>query len=199
MRNRLPSSASRCACLSFLLVIFVLMSTGCQRSDESRVRIELHDLPGDKLAVSAMPIQPAPVCPSTGVAPLQVGASGTGHHKVTLTWNASVRTNNPESDAYGYCLYRTPAEGRSQIKTKPDCPKCEQVNRIPVLSTGCVDDLVTDNAHYIYVVAAINASGSKLSVSSNEVPVYIPKTQSAKPSPPSSLPLCRAVPAPQAH
>jgi hypothetical protein len=181
-------------CLSVPAFILLQAITGCKHNDMSRIRIELHDLPSDKQAVSAKPVQRAPMCPPAGLAPLQLAAPGTGHHKVTLTWNASAHTNNPESDAYGYCLYRSQAEGRSQIKTKPDCPKCEQVNRVPVLSTGCVDDLVMDNAHYYYVVAAINASGSELSVSSNEAPVYIPKTQSVKPLQPSSLPLCRATP-----
>lgn len=195
-------SQFRLQCRLFLttsvIVLLVAGDLGCQGSGVSRTRIELKDLPQDKATVPAKAMQPPPVCPSTGVVPLQLGAPKTGHHRVTLTWKASAHSNNSESDAYGYCLYRSEAGGRSQIKKKADCPKCEQVNRVPIPSTGCIDDVVADGAQYYYVVAAINSTGT-LSSPSNEIPVLIPSAHSVKPPQPSQLPLCRTGLQPSAH
>jgi hypothetical protein len=199
MSHPLPSQARRHFCLIVSVIVLLFAGNlGCQHSNVSRIRIKLEDLPQDKATVPAKPVQPPPVCPSTGVVPLQLGAPRTGHHRVTLTWKASAHSNNSESDAYGYCLYRSQPEGRSQIKKKADCPKCEQVNRVPVPSTGCIDDVVADGAQYYYVVAAVNSKGT-LSSPSNEIPVSIPSARSVKPAPPSQLPLCRVGLQPQAH
>jgi hypothetical protein len=172
---------------------------GCQNGKVSRKRIELKDQPGDKPVVAqTKPALVAPICPSAGVPSLQVGAPGSGHHKVTLTWNASAHSSNSDSDAYGYCLYRTQGKGLTQIKQTANCNLCEQVNQVPVLSTGCIDDLVADDTKYDYVVAAVN-SKSVLSAPSNEILVSIPSAQSVKASRPSTLPLCRAGSKPQAR
>lgn len=193
----------RTACWSrvpvFLLVLLPAIVLGCQHDDGSRLRIQLHDLPSDKAAVSSEPTQPPLVCPPAGVAPLQTGAPGTGDHKVTLTWNASAGSNDPGSAAVGYCLYRSAK--KNAAKKNPTCKDCEQVNRVPIPPVGpregCIDDLVADGAQYYYVVAAINAKGS-LSSASNEIPVRIPSAHSVKPSP-SQLPLCRVGVQPQMH
>lgn len=177
------------SCLSvFVLILLQAVAIGCH-SDVSRVRIELHDLPGDKKAVSAKPVQLPLVCPPAGMTPLQMGAPGTGHHKVTLTWNASAPSKDSDDAAVGYCLYRSKV--RQAAKKNPGCNDCEQVNRVPIPSTGCIDDLVEDSRQYYYVVAAINSKGI-LSSASNEIPVTIPPRHSVKPFPPSQLPLCRA-------
>jgi hypothetical protein len=180
----------------FVLILLQAMALGCQHHDVSRVRIELHDLPSDKTAVPKKPVQPPPVCPPAGITPLQPGAPETGHHKVTLTWNASAPSKDSDSAAVGYCLYRSKI--RRAAKKDPICKDCEQVNRVPIPSTGCVDDLVADRTQYYYVVAAINSKAT-LSSASNEIPVLIPSAQSVKPSKPSPLPLCRAGVQPQAH
>ncbi len=130
-----------------------------------------------------------PPCPPAGLQPLQSSAQ-TGHHKVILTWNASVPGPGPDGKAVGYCLYRS--QKQNAAKQNPTCSDCEQVNPTPVVVTGCVDDLVLDNATYYYVVTAIN-SNKRISSSSNETPAPIPPgTQSVKPAPATSYPLCRA-------
>jgi hypothetical protein len=196
MKGRWQSRACSWTRLSvFVLLLIAAIALGCQK-DNSRVRIQLHDLPSDKAAVVAKPVQRPPVCPPAGIAALQPGAPGTGDHKVTLTWNASTPSNNLDGAAVGYCLYRS--KKKNVAKKNPICQDCEQVNRVPIPSTGCIDDLVADSAHYYYVVAAINSKGS-LSSASNEIPVAIPQRQSVKPPKPSQLPLCRARVQVQAH
>jgi hypothetical protein len=196
MEDRSQSRASCWTCSSvFVLILLQAIALGCQHNDTSRVRIELHDLPSDKTAVATRPVQPPPVCPPAGVTPLQPGAPGTGHHRVTLTWNASAPSKDPDSIAVGYCLYRSKIWHAAE--KNPICKDCEQVNRVPIPSTGCIDDLVADTTHYYYVVAAISAKAT-LSAASNEIRVRIPPRSSVKP-PPSQLPLCRAGLEPQAH
>ncbi len=129
-----------------------------------------------------------PPCPPAGLQMLQP-SSQTGHHKVILTWNASVPAPGPDGMAVGYCLYRS--QKRNAAKQNPTCSDCEQVNPTPVVGTGCVDDLVLDNATYYYVVTAINAS-KRISVSSNETMAPIPPKATAGSAPSSSDPLCRA-------
>jgi hypothetical protein len=189
MRGRSQSRARCWSCLSVSALLLVeAIAVGCQK-DDSRVRIQLHDLPSDKAAVATKPVEPPPICPPAGIAPLQPGAAGTGDHKVTLTWNASAQSNNLDSAAVGYCLYRS--QKKNLAKKNAICKDCEQVNRVPIPSTGCIDDLVADSAQYYYVVTAINAKGS-LSSASNEIPVRIPSAQSVKATRLSQLPLCRA-------
>lgn len=187
--------------LAALLVVEVANS-GCQRNNVSRVRIKLEDPVNDRPAVARAAGPALPLCPKTMVPQLQLGSAGTGDHKVTLTWNASARSGNPAKDAYGYCLYRiqtTPKDKNSAlIKQTANCAACEQINQIPVTSTGCVDDVVLDGAQYYYAVAAVNAGGVP-SAPSNVVPVQIPLGRSAKPSAPSTLPLCRAGLQPQSR
>lgn len=145
-------------------------------------------------AIQAVRVSPAasspvlPPCPPGGVQPLQ-SSSQTGHHKVILTWNASVPAPGPDGKAVGYCLYRSQTQGAA--KQNPICDVCEQINPTPVVGTGCVDNLVLDNTTYYYVVTAINAN-KRISDSSNETPAPIPPgTQSAKPAPASPYPFCR--------
>ena len=130
-----------------------------------------------------------PPCPTAGAPTLQPSPA-TGHHKVTLSWNASSPSTDPEKKAVGYCLYRSTTQNAA--KQKPTCPDCEQINNIPIVGTGCVDDLVKDGASYYYVVTAINAGG-RTSPASNETPAQIPTTKEANGLVTvSSYPLCRA-------
>lgn len=170
-------------------VMALLTNLACQHSTTSRIRIELHDLPSDKLAVSTRPVPLPPACPPAGIAPLQSGSPGTGHHKVTLTWNPSASSADPNSAATGYCLYRSKV--KHAAKKDPLCKDCEQINSVPVPMTGCIDDVVTDSTLYYYVATAIN-SKSVLSAPSNEILVSIPSARTVKLSQASTLPLCRA-------
>lgn len=114
----------------------------------------------------------------------------TGHHQVTLRWNASIPSANPDSTAVGYCLYRS--KKRKAAKQNPTCSDCEQINSIPIAGTGCVDDLVEDGAAYYYVATAINAN-ERISSSSNETTARIPLNKPASSSGPvGSYPRCRA-------
>lgn len=129
-----------------------------------------------------------PPCPPAGVQPLQP-SSHTGHHKVILSWNASAPSPDPERNPVGYCLYRS--NKQHAAKQNPTCGDCEQINPTPVVSTGCVDDLVSDSTTYYYVVTAIGKNG-KISSASNETLAPIPAAkQRANPVRASSLPLCR--------
>jgi hypothetical protein len=199
MEHHSQSRAFCWTCLSvFVLILLQAIALGCQHNDVSRVRIELHDLPSEKQAVSTKPVQLPPVCPPAGITPLQPGAPGTGHHKVTLTWNASAPRTSSGSAVAGYCLYRSRIRYRKELKQDPRCKHCEQINKVPVATTGCIDDFVVDKANYYYVVTAIDAN-SNLSAPSNDVFVPIPSARRLKPSQPDTLPLCRAGLQPQAH
>jgi hypothetical protein len=190
MKHRSQSRARCRLCLiASAIVLLYAGNLGCQSSKPSRIRIELKDLPTDKPAVATKPVQPEPLCPPAGLGPLQFGAPGTGDHRVTLTWNASAPSADSDTAAFGYCLYRSKI--KHVAKKDPICKDCEQVNRIPIKSTGCVDDLVADSTQYYYVVTAINLKGT-LSAASNEIATLIPSRHSVKPAQPSPLPLCRA-------
>ena len=131
-----------------------------------------------------------PPCPQAGV-PILQPSTQTGHHKVTLSWNASSPSSDPEKKAVGYCLYRS--DKQNAAKQNSTCSDCEQINSIPIAGTGCVDDLVKDGATYYYVVTAINAGG-RTSPSSNETPAQVPSTKEAGGSVTvASYPLCRAM------
>jgi hypothetical protein len=136
-----------------------------------------------------------PDCPPGGLLPLQPSPQTTGHHKVTLTWNANAPTPDPASKAVGYCLYRSKTQNAAKLN--PICANCERINSMPIAGTGCVDNLVEDGAAYYYVVTAINAAG-KISSSSNETPAPIPTSKAVvNSSSASSYPSCRGTTAPQ--
>jgi hypothetical protein len=112
-------------------------------------------------------------CPSAGLPTMQASQAGGGHHKVFLTWIGSARSDDPNQNPVGYCLYRS--KKQKAAKEKTTCEQCEQVNSIPVpvTCTSCIDGLVEDNVTYYYVVTAINENGI-LSSASNEAPAEIP-------------------------
>ena len=135
-----------------------------------------------------------PACPPAGLPALQPSPT-TGHHKVTLTWHASAPAANSGSAAVGYCLYRSKTQNAAKLN--PRCGNCEPINSVPIVGTGCVDDLVEDSAAYYYVVTAINAKG-EISSSSNETPAQVPPNKGkANSVPVGSYPLCRATTASQ--
>lgn len=123
-------------------------------------------------------------CPPAGS---HASATLKGHHRVTLTWNASRGKN-----VVGYCLYRSTQ--KKVAKNKPNtefaCAGCEQVNAIPIVPTGCVDDLVRDNSSYFYVATALDHD-KWLSGASNEVRADIPGESSSSTSQASPYGRCR--------
>jgi hypothetical protein len=175
-----------------MLTIILAAGPACH-DDVSRTHIKLEDTPADKQEARSRPA-PAPppsplICPAGGIAPLQASAVGVGNHKVFLKWNPSVASANPNSNAAGYCLYRS--ETRKAPSKNPTCAVCEQINLIPFNGTSCVDEVVKDGAAYHYVAVAVSQS-RQLSQSSNEVAVVIPPgKQRAGAMPAGSYPPCR--------
>jgi hypothetical protein len=99
----------------------------------------------------------------------------TGNHKVILSWNASVPSLQSGGSAVGYCLYRSTKKHVADKKKKSEfrCNGCEQINIVPVTSTGCIDNWVHDATTYYYVATAINED-EKLSSASNEMMANVP-------------------------
>jgi len=175
-------------CTLVLMVVygFLLITTGGRVSPGGSLRSREASKVEQILMVAPPKLPP---CPTAGASTLQPSPA-TGHHKVTLSWNASSPSTDPEKKAVGYCLYRSTTQ--SAAKQKPTCPDCEQINNIPIVGTGCVDDLVKDGANYYYVVTAIN-TGGRISPASNETPAQIPTTKEANGLVAvGSYPLCRA-------
>ena len=174
--------------IAMAVACLLAAASGCSRDSSTRVKIRLTDPHGGRATSSAVPKAEILRCPSAGISTLQA-SSTTGHHRVILSWNASAPTIRSEDRAVGYCLYRSTM--KSAAKQNATCSKCEQINSVPISSTGCIDDLVTDGAAYYYVVTAIGAQG-KTSTSSNEVPVFIPDAnRKANSTSVSSFPSCR--------
>ena len=139
------------------------------------------------LAAAAEPTLPS--CPPAGLPTVQAAPQNTGHHSVTLSWNASAPSSNSEGKAVGYCLYRS--KKQHAAKQNSTCSDCEQINSQPIIETRCLDNLVEDGTTYYYVVTSTNAKG-KISSSSNEIPVQVPlNTDPLKSDSPGSYPLCR--------
>lgn len=130
-----------------------------------------------------------PSCPPAGLLPLQ-SLPDTGHHKVTLSWNASAASPKHSGDAVGYCLYRSKKEYAA--KKNPTCSVCEQINSVPISSLSCIDNQVEDSTTYYYVVTAINPA-SRISSSSNEVTASVPPRDKpgSQRSASQAPPLCR--------
>jgi len=181
------------------LVFIILASAACSHNSESRTHLEWKVLP-DPIPAKEPEHKPRlPDCPEGDSEKLKRGSPQTGHHRVTLTWNASAAPSNDKNADIGYCLYRSknhpvrkPKTRKSSDKNEqPPCEKCEQVNVRPILQTGCVDNLVKDGTTYYYVAIAINNAKSR-SVFSNQAPAPIPGSRTpAKSTPASSYPMCR--------
>jgi hypothetical protein len=175
-------------CTLVLLVVYGFRLIATEGRVSRSANLMSREAPkADEIPLAA-PEPKLPPCPAAG-APTQQPSPQTGHHKVTLSWNASSPSSDPERKVVGYCLYRSTTQNAA--KQEPTCPNCEQINKIPITGTGCVDDLVKDGAQYYYVVTAINAGGS-ISSSSNETPAQIPSTKAAGSVTVASYPLCRA-------
>jgi hypothetical protein len=162
---------------------------GCSRPSGSRGSMESFEPRKAQAPVPAMAEPVLPNCPPAGSPMLQASAPMTGHHRVILSWNASAPSARPEDNAAGYCLYRS--KKKDAAKKNATCSDCEQINSVPIIGTGCVDDLVQDRTLYFYVATAISAKGVASS-SSNEIPVSIPDHKlSAGSTPVKPYPLCR--------
>lgn len=182
--------------LGALVSLVILQTTGAvgQVSLSLRANTQSAETPKKNGTIQATAHPSLPRCPEAGVRTLQP-SQVTGHHKVTLSWNASTSSANPESKAVGYCLYRSQTQNAAkQSFTKPNgrCTVCEQINPVAIAATGCVDDLVEDGTTYYYVVTAINANRIISSSSSEARAQILPETERAKPASVNSYPLCRA-------
>ena len=174
------------------LVVFVtacaVALNSCKRDSESDREAPAHTT---QKVVEEKPNAPTlPPCPEALYAKLKAKAPANGHHRVFLTWNASLSASGSDTKALGYCLYRTQMPGKAK-----DCPtkypQCEQVNVVPVRGTRCVDEFVKDNTNYYYVAIAIASSGP--STTSEEAIAEVPAAGERNPPPPDadSYPACR--------
>jgi len=131
-------------------------------------------------------------CPPGTTKALKLAPQTSRHHKVTLSWTASVPATNPEYNAVGYCLYRSRIA--DVAKQSPACPDCEQISVQPIVGTSCLDDSAEDNIDYFYVAIAIDAKG-RTSVTSNLAPASIPSADqistASKVVPAQPPPQCR--------
>jgi len=182
----------------FLLLVAGIFGSACSRGQTGSVAtasLQSATTHGAAASFPARTLPPQPTCPPAGILPLQLSTPGTGHHRVTLTWNAS-SLGKAGGKAVGYCLYRSKTEHAA--KKNPKCKRCESVNQVPVTSLSCVDDVVQDGATYYYVVTGIS-SASRISSSSNEIPAPIPTGDQIRPasSVSSTAPLCREASAAQ--
>lgn len=178
MRVRLPESIRRFPVLIIACVLYAV--TGCSQTPGSKTSQQTIPASGEKAKIA---IESALPCPPAGS---HRAPSVRGHHKVTLTWKAS-RGNN----VVGYCLYRSPNEGvaKNKSNTPFSCAGCEQINSVPVVATGCVDDHVPDGSTYFYVATAFDGHQG-LSPASNEVRADIREPFSSLPQA-SRYDLCR--------
>jgi len=174
-----------------LIVVGVFQTTGAvgQVGPGSSANTRSAKTPKGKGTLPAAAEPKLPPCPPADLPTLQPSPEKTGHHKVTLSWNASAPSANSESNAVGYCLYRRKKQDAAKQSDK--CSDCEQINSTPVAGTACVDDLVEDGATYSYVVIAVSAKG-RPSSPSNEASAQIPPTKESTSSVPmGSYPRCR--------
>ena len=185
MQGGLHGSGWPLAILTIACLLYTV--TGHSQTPGSKPEQQMMPTSGETARIVTKPVLQ---CPPAGSHP---AASIKGHHKVTLTWNAS-----PGGNIEGYCLYRGPKKHVAKNK-KPEtpftCAGCEQINVIPVVPTGCVDDLVKDGATYYYVATALD-DHQVLSPASNEVRAEIRGPASSH-SHASLYGLCRGPEAPQ--
>jgi hypothetical protein len=148
-----------------------------QQALKRRDALEQAQLVADRSPAAGMD----PTCPPLNASMVPSTPPANGGHHVTLTWKASAPADSKHSAAFGYCIYRGAAGD----------PNPGLINKVPILGTSCIDDLVANGGRYSYVVRAISAGGAT-SVTSNPAPVAIPPTGSSKsPISAASPPLCR--------
>lgn len=180
----------------FLLACGILELNSCKQYSDSSRESAAHI--NQKIIEEKRNPSTLPGCPDAPYAKLNAKDPATGHHRVFLTWNASLLSSGSDPNALGYCLYRTQTAGKAK-----DCPtkypKCEQVNTVPVRGTRCVDELVKDNTTYYYVAIGIN-SAKAISTTSEEAIAEVPAARKLNPPPPGadSYPACR-VPVASSH
>lgn len=182
--------------LAALIIVGILQTVAAFRrvSRGSSENLQETEAPKGNATPPASARATLPLCPAAGLSSRQ-SSQKTGHHSVTVTWNASAPTVNPEGKTVGYCLYRS--KKKDIAKKDPKCKFCEQVNARAINVTACVDDLVENGEKYYYIARAVNAKGEP-SIFSNEAPAKIPVDRgSGRPAAADSYPLCRATPGPE--
>jgi hypothetical protein len=159
----------------------VLLLDSCSRSSESRIRVELHDLPEAIPTATALRKPDPPSCPPGDPANNDALSIPAGEHKVTLSWKASTSSGSDGKDIH-YCLYRTKG-GRVQAnagtKTKSPCVNCQRVTLEAVTDTIYKDDHVENDSHYCYVAIAIQTGNGNPSSFSNQADAVIPPRKEA--------------------
>ena len=159
------------------IVVLSSFLVGCSHNSESRIRIQLQDVPDAAKTVDASPSPPTFVCPAGDLSDVDAPNSPSGGHTVKLSWNASTSANGPDGANIQYCLYRTTG-GAVQKNTVPGkvgpCVNCQRLSKDPIPITKTSDTHVENDVHYCYIAVAVNIQTHKMSVFSNQADAVIP-------------------------
>jgi hypothetical protein len=166
---------------SGVCVLFLL--AGCSKSRESRIHVQLHDIPEANTQRTT-----ALSCPPGDPPGNDASSHQGGGHSVRLSWNSSTSSNNSKGEQISYCLYRTSggpvrASG-NRTSTSSPCINCQRVTTNSITRTEYKDTNVENGAHYCYVAIAVQAGNIETSGFSNQADAVIP--------PKSELPFCNA-------
>jgi hypothetical protein len=146
-------------------VVALLIIDTCRRTPETRIRVVLTETPEAKQTSQSRSKPDLPYCPDGDSKKLRIRTPKSGDHAVVLVWQASTSALSDKTQV-GYCLYRRkgkPIDTRTVVP-KPEakivpCKNCEQVNRVPIVDVGCVDEIVPNRTKYYYAAATIDARG----------------------------------------
>lgn len=176
---------------AFVILAFGLLGILCPSAQTGYVAAAnsgMAAMAAPKASASTKVPHPTLLCPPAGLLSASAPSSDSGHHRVTLSWNASTASAQQTGNVVGYCLYRS--KKQHVAKKNPTCTSCERINTVPVTSLSCIDDLVENNATYFYVVTAISPA-NRISSPSNEIAASIPSGRQASSAPSTSAPFCR--------
>jgi hypothetical protein len=153
----------------------LLISSGCTRACDSRIHVQLHDVPETSTPNQASRPADPPPCPPGDPPGNKAISTPAGGHKVTLSWSAS--TSAVPGRDIRYCVYRA-AGGPVREKTggsgASPCLGCQQVTADPIQTTSYRDVQVENGIHYCYVALAIDAGSGRVSSFSNQADAVIP-------------------------
>ena len=120
-----------------------------------------------------------------------------GPHKVILSWNRSVPSQDDQGKNITYCVYRRKLPGEEKNSsdktvTQQDLKKLELLNATSIDATSCVDAAVEDGATYKYAARAVNRKGNPSKGWSNAAKAQIPSggQPGSTPLPTPVLPSC---------
>ena len=171
------------------IILLSSFLVGCSHNSESRIHIELQDVPETTKTLNASPSAPTFVCPPGDLSDVDSANSPSGGHTVKLSWNTSTSAIGPNAKNIQYCLYRT--KGQPVQKSNPPgkiepCVNCQRLSKDPSPSTSTSDTKVENDAHYCYIAVAVDIQTRKMSVFSNQADAIVPPNKDGSFCNPSS-------------